>query len=406
MGKILTAIFGTGLFMTIIKKLDSGIKRIFISLIKPFNKVVPNKVIFLNFTGNYDCNPKGVCQGLIDGGYDVDLVWTVLKNTRVGPMFFPEEVRPVMRNSYEFFKELASAKVIVDNGISTAFVRYHKKKSQVLVETWHGSLGIKKFGRDANNDKSWLRKAAREGRMTDYIISNSDMEDEIYREDFWKTTPIWKFGHPRNDILLCNDKKKLAELDKSIRRQYDIPKDVKLCMYAPTFRDDRDLRPYMIDYDRLEEALTKRFGGKWAIMARFHMRTKRFLKWNMFPNNVYNLSGYPDIQELMAVIDVGITDYSSWICEYMLRRKPGFTFATDVENYAEHERTMFFPLTALPFPTAANNDQLMQNILNFDEEKFVKDCDAFLKEKGSIDDGHASERAAAAINKILHPEQA
>ena len=237
--------------------------------------------------------------------------------------------------------------------------------------------------------------------MTSYIISNSDMEDEIYREDFWKKTPIWKFGHPRNDILLCKDEKKLKELDRSIRRQYDIPKDAKLCMYAPPFRDDRDLRPYMIDYDRLADALKKRFGGKWVIMTRFHMRTKRFLKWNLFPNNVINVSGFPDIQDLMAIIDVGITDYSSWICEYMLRRKPGFTYATDVENYEENERTMFFPLTALPFGTDENNDQLIENILHFDEEKFVKDCDAFLKDKGSVDDGHASERAAKAIYELI-----
>ena len=401
MNRILCAIFGAGFFMTIFKVLDRGIKRLFISLIKPFNRVQKNKIIFLNFTGNYDCNPRGICDGIIKAGYDADLVWTVMKNTRLGPMYFPDQVRCVKRNTYEFFQELASAKVIVDNGISTSFVNYHKKSNQYLIETWHGSLGIKKFGRSANNDKSWLRKAAREGRMTDFIISNSDMEDEIYREDFWKTTPIWKFGHPRNDILLCEDKKVIADLNKSIRRTFDIPMDAKLCMYAPTFRDDQDLRPYMIDYDRLRDALKARFGGKWVILTRYHMRTKKYLKFNMFPNYVINVSGHPEIQELMAIIDVGITDYSSWICEYMLRRKPGFTFATDVENYAEHERTLFFPLSALPFPTATDNDTLMENIMNFDEEKFVKDCDAFLKEKGSVDDGHASERAAEAIRKLI-----
>ena len=102
------------------------------------------------------------------------------------------------------------------------------------------------------------------------------------------------------------------------------------------------------------------------------------------------------------MIDVGITDYSSWICEYMLRRKPGFTFATDVDNYAEHERELFFPLTALPFPTSSNSDELVKAILNFDEDKFVADCDAFLKEKGSVDDGHAGERAAEAIRKLIN----
>ena len=172
-------------------------------------------------------------------------------------------------------------------------------------------------------------------------------------------------------------------------------------MYAPTFRDDGDLSPYTIDYDRLLEVLQIRFGGEWVILTRFHSRTKKFLANYSLPKSVVNVSGYPDIQELQLIIDAGITDYSSWICEYMLRRKPGFTFATDVDNYAGHERTLFFPLSALPFPTSSNEDDLIENILNFDEEKYVDDCNAFLAEKGSIDDGHAAERTVEEIKKIL-----
>ena len=149
------------------------------------------------------------------------------------------------------------------------------------------------------------------------------------------------------------------------------------------------------------EALKTRFGGDWVILTRFHARTKKFLKNYQLPETVINVSGYPDIQELMLCIDCGITDYSSWICEYMLRRKPGFTFATDVDNYSSHERTLFFPLSALPFPTSSNIDDLIANILAFDEEKFILDCNRFLKEKGSIDDGHAAERTVKEIKKLM-----
>lgn len=394
-------IFERGFFATVIRVLDKAIKLLAIKMMKPFHKVDKKKIIFLNFTGNYDCNPKYICQRIIDEKVDAKLVWGINKNTRTGPLFFPKRVRYAKRGSYKFYKELASAHIIVDNGISTSFLKYRKKKSQILIETWHGSLGIKKFGVSANNDKQWIKKAYREGRMTDYIISNSDMEDDIYREDFWKTTPIWKFGHARNDILLSDDKKKLAKIRKNIFEQYDIPEDAKLCMYAPTFRDDGDLSPYTIDYNRLQKALTDRFGGKWVILTRFHARTKKFLKSYKLPPTVINASGYPDIMELMTVINVGITDYSSWICEYMLTRKPGFTFATDVNNYANHERELFFPLSALPFPTATNEDELIANIKAFDEEKYVDDCNAFLKDKGSIDDGHAAERIVGEIKKLL-----
>lgn len=395
------SVFERGFFMTLFRNLDKGVRYIFIRLLKPFVKIDEKKIIFLNFTGNYDCNPKYICQRLIDEGVDAHIVWGINKKTRTGPMFFPPEVKTVRRGFYEFYKDMCSAKVIVDNGISTSFLNYPKKRKQVLIETWHGSLGIKKFGRDANNDKVWLRRAAREGRMTDYIISNSDFEDSIYREDFWKKTTIWKFGHPRNDILFCKDEEKIAEINGKIRTKYKIPENAKLCMYAPTFRDDGDLSPYTLDYDRLVKALETRFGGEWVILTRFHSRTKKYLSGYKLPPTVFNVSGYPDIQELQLIIDVGITDYSSWICEYMVRRSPGFTFATDVDNYAGHERTLFFPLSALPFPTSSNEDELIDNILNFNNEKFVADCDAFLKDKGSIDDGHAAERVVEQLKKIL-----
>lgn len=129
-----------------------------------------------------------------------------------------------------------------------------------MIETWHGSIGIKKFGKDANKDKDFLRRIEWEGSVTDYIVSCSDFEDGIYSEDFWKDTPIWKFGHPRNDILLCKDIDKIAALKNKIFSWYHIPTDAKLCLYVPTFRDDGDLSPYSIDYNGITDALKQKWG--------------------------------------------------------------------------------------------------------------------------------------------------
>ena len=122
------------------------------------------------------------------------------------------------------------------------------------------------------------------------------------------------------------------------------------------------------------------------------------------PDSVIDVSDYEDIQELERIIEVGITDYSSWIVEYILRRKPGFTFATDVQNYAGHERELFFPLSAMPFPTSSDIDGLIRSIKEFDSEKYIAECDAFLKDKGSVDDGHASERVVGEIKKLMAGE--
>lgn len=393
-------------FIKVLGGIDKIVSVPFIYIFSRRIKVDENKILFITFRGEFDCNSKFIAQELLRRRLPYQIVWTIRK--KVDLEQFPKALTLTYRQSVDFYKHLASAKIIVDNGVSTAFLGYKKKKNQKLVETWHGSLGIKKFSASTNKDKRWVATAYREGRMTDYIISNADFEDDIYREDFWKKTPIWQFGHARNDVLCEKDTWHLRNIRKKVLRglELDTPEHegARLCLYAPTFRDDGDMTPYKIDYDRLRRALEVRFGGEWIILTRFHFRLLKKLDKYKFPKEVVNASRYPDIYELLTCVDVGITDYSSWICDYMLTRRPGFLFATDMAEYEKKDRNFFYPLDTMPYPLALNNDQLIENILNFDNERFVPACDQFLEEKGCIDDGHASERIADAFEAIMRGE--
>lgn len=391
--------------MNIVKKAFKAlVKRIFFSFGKFFCKVRLNKIVFLTFSGMYDCNPKWICEEMLRRDLPFQYFWGVLRNMDIERECYPQQVRALKRDSFAFFYHISTARVIVDNGVSTAHIGYRLKKNQYLIETWHGSLGIKRFDAETNKDQRWVKKALREAGMTDYIISNSSFENEIYRNSFWKNTEIWKYGHARNDILLNRDERVKNNLYEKIQERYHIPKGVKMCLYAPTFRDDGDVTSYTLDYARLKYSLQERFGGEWVLLVRFHWRVKALLRNFTFPDYVYNVSEYPDIQELLCVIEAGITDYSSWICEYLLTKKAGFLFAADAERYAVRDRAFFFPLTELPFPVAENEEELFENIKIFDKNKYERLCDAFLKEKGCIDDGRAAERIVTAIQKITQEE--
>ena len=363
------------------------------------NKVNDNQIIFLNFTGNYDCNLKAIAEEIIKQKLDITLYWAIFPETDLS--IFPKEIIPVIRGSREFYIAMATSKVIIDNEVATAHLGYKKKDDQYLIETWHGSIGIKRFGIHANDDTHWHKLAKKEAKMTDFVISNSDFENEVYRLTFWEGVPVWKFGHPRNDILFEKDEVKIARIRKSIYEKYNIPLDKKLCLYAPTFRDSEDLSLYKIDYVAIKEALEKRFGGEWVILTRFHNVTKQYLDDFDISKHTIDASNYPDIQELLLVIDCGITDYSSWICEYALRRKAGFLFAPDYEQYTTQERKLFLDLNELPFMVSTSIDDLVRNILNFDELVYTNKCDQFLSKYGSIDDGHASERTVKELVKIM-----
>ncbi|MBQ2202284.1 MAG: CDP-glycerol glycerophosphotransferase family protein, partial [Clostridia bacterium] len=106
------------------------------------------------------------------------------------------------------------------------------------------------------------------------------------------------------------------------------------------------------------------------------------------------------IQEIMLVADAAITDYSSWIYDYILTGKPGFIFATDIKSY-DQERGFYFPLSSTPFPIAKNNEELENNILQFDEAHYQTEVEAFLKDKGCFENGDAAKRTADLIETIM-----
>lgn len=445
-------------FKKIRKYIDKLISVPFVRLMAAHTPVDPNKIIFITFRGEYDCNAKWIAEEIKDRGLPYTVVWTIRKKVPVDDI--PETFIKTYRESFDFYKHLASAKIIVDNGISTANVGYKKKKDQVLIQTWHGSLGIKKFSKETNKDKKWVAFATVEGKMTDYCLSNSTFEDKIFTDTFWTNSRILQLGHARNDILCERNTARLAQIKEKvythfdlyahiedckkarsleirewIRARKDFPwepvdpnhpwsgidvhddkavtewvdremracEDLRICLYAPTFRDDGDMRPYELDYPQLQQALSTRFGGNWVILTRFHWRLRK--KKTKFPKGVINAGQYSDIQELLTCTDVGITDYSSWICDYMLTKRPGFLFATDMTEFEKKNREFFYPLDTMPYPLALDNDQLIDNILNFKYEHFEEDCDAFLKDKGCIDDGLSSKRIVDAFDQIMKGEK-
>ncbi len=376
--------------------------RIGMAVMKISIPIQENKIIFITFRGEYDCNAKWIAEEIRKRGLPYEIVWTIREGANKTDI--PEEFITVLCGSYEFYQQMVSAKFIVDNGISTVFTGYKKRKSQILIETWHGSIGIKRFAKDTNKDKNWVKNAEKEGKMTDYCISNSTMENEIYTDTFWTNSKILQLGHARNDILCEKNSERLNKIFEKVYEEFNLKKGTRLCLYAPTFRDDGDLRPYKINYDGILEALHQRFGGEWVVLTRFHFRLLKELKNYSFPAGVLNASEYPDIQELLACIDVGITDYSSWICDYLLTRRPGFLFATDMEQYEQKNRDFFYPLSSMPYPLALNNAELIRNILSFESDGFEEKCDAFLADKGCMDDGHAAERIVDFIEEITKGE--
>lgn len=391
------------LLLRIRENLDEVIGRFARMLLRWATPIQENKVLFHTQEDRYCCNQKYLCEEFRKRnlGEELDLVYVIPTKGQRGTV--PHDVRTVRRGSMEYFQEMFSAKYIFTNSVLYVNRGFKLKKDQVLFETWHGSLGIKRF--DRNSYKSswkWVRGAINTGKMTTYCVSNSTFEEDVYKNSYWPNTECLRYGHPRNDIMFDNYAEQRARVKAEFLAKHELSEDTHFILYGPTFRDSKNFDCYDIDMDGILEAARQRFGGEWKLLLRYHMTLRKVYKARdqlrrQHNENVIDVTGYDDMQELISMADIAITDYSSWIYDFVLQRRPGFIFATDIDLY-NNERGFCYPLETTPFAIATNNEQLKENILAFDQDAYLEKVESFLKDKGCMEDGHASERT---VDKVL-----
>ena len=207
--------------------------------------VKKNKVFFCSFHGGaFRDNPKYIAMELAKLKEQHENVW-----------------------SLQYFYHLATARIWVDDNRKSSFIR--KRKSQYYIQTWHGSIGLKKIEYDV--DRAQCGKlycnyydfyAKNDTRMTDLMISNSKFCTNLYRRAFAYKGEILLAGTPKLDLLLsCTD----AERER-LKLAVGMKKDAHILLYAPTFRVDHSLEPYQLDYARLRRSLTRKFGRCCSIL--------------------------------------------------------------------------------------------------------------------------------------------
>lgn len=349
-----------------------------------------NKVFFMTYDFKFTDNQSYIAQEFLRRKVPVDLVW-VVKDKKT-PM--PKGIRKVLYRSFNMFEEMNTSKIWVDNALNCVWDNMPKQKDQYYFNTWHGSMGIKRL----SGSGVWLHRAKRCRKRTDYCVTNSTFEEKVFEETFWKGVPCLKYGHARNDLLF--DESKQESLHEKVCKMLKVPAESKLFLYAPTFRDDGDMSFLSMDYHEIQKTLEEKFGGQWVVLIRLHFKNRAHSKKIQYDEKVVNASGYPDMQELMAAVDMGCTDYSSWAYDYVLTRRPLILYAPDVRKYSG-SRGFYYSLEETPFPIARNTEEMQEKLRLFDMAKYQADCERFLLDKGCYEDGHAAERIVDRMLELM-----
>lgn len=369
----------------------------------PVNK---QKIVMWTFEGNggYGCSPKYIAEELLKRNQESDKKYEIVWLLNDMSKEFPPEIRKVQSTLWNRAYHLSTAGTWISN--TRTFYGAKKRKNQCYIQTWHATICIKPIGKYRGDlfPKMAYLVSEYDSKLVDYVLSGSKWCDHMYRDGLIYDGEIIKTGTPRCDVLFNQREEKQIQL----RKMYGVPTDAKIMLYAPTFRGGSQTKnrsvnaeEATVDFERLITSLEKRFGGTWYVFLRLHPQLAAKmdkLKTSQNSERLIDVSQHPDMNEIIAASDAFFTDYSSAIFEGAMIKLPGFIYADDLEEYIADRGDLFFDMYKLPFPVALNNDELMKNIVNFDEEVYKGKVDAFMDEVGIFEDGKASERVVELVN--------
>ncbi len=353
------------------------------------NPIQQNKIIFFNMNGmGYGCNSKYIAEELIrrDEKEKFDIVWAIANDSKY---HFPNRIRETIIGSSEYYQEMATAKIWVNNVRMRADVK--KRPGQFYIQAWHGAAPIKMVEKDAEESlpQTYLENAKRDSGMADLFLSGSKFYTELYKQSFWYDGEIMEVGLPRHDAFWKREKVK-----EKIFRKYDIPLRNKMILYSPTYRDNVDINVYDIDVEKVTWALSKKFNYKFSFAASKHPLNLN-LNYPFAENkNVIDVSTYEDFEELLMAADVLISDYSGCMYDFLFTECPIFLYQKDYYQYMASERNFYISFENAPFIRAQTNEELEKKILSFDENSYRNDVYDFMDRFGNFDTGQASSQIA------------
>ncbi len=153
----------------------------------------------------------------------------------------PKGVVKVKRFGLKHLYYMARAKFHVNNMRQPKW--FIKRKEQIFLATWHGTP-LKKLVFDMKEvhsaNPNYKKDFYEQSRDWDYLVSANNYSTDIFKRAFMFDNEILEFGYPRNDLLYEDNKETVAE---SLKTKLGIPKDKKIVLYAPTWRDDEYYKP-------------------------------------------------------------------------------------------------------------------------------------------------------------------
>jgi len=313
-------------------------------------------VLYESFHGDsVSCNPLAVFRAARAhlAGRGMLHVWAVKPHATVpAELAALPDVVFVRHGSPLYARYLATAGWLVNN--NTFMPYFVRRPQQRYLNTWHGTP-LKKLGVDIPGALFDHKNAVRNLLQATHLA----MPNAFTRQALLASMQVQEVigcriadtGQPRIDLMLGAD----ARARSQTRQRLGLEADARIVLYAPTWRGSLD--GASLDADLVSSAIERLTGhGATVLFSGHHMVAR---KLGRLPEGAMPVPAGMDITELMSVVDVLVTDYSSILFDFLPTGRPVLLYVPDLQQYRS-ERGLYLDLDALPVQACATADALGQ----------------------------------------------
>lgn len=292
------------------------------------------------------------------------------------------------RNSLKGIYSILKAKYWFCDFSANQITQFNSSRSKsVVINFFHGSGGIKKFGYDAIETRANKKSVDNTG----YVERNS-FQDKIYKlfkkkDNYYPINCSYEgelrksaygakdyqnviTGSPRLDVLY-NDidyAEMFTENDFNAIKNFK-KENKKILVYVPTYRETGKNISEWLKEQELQDLLER---NNTILVCKLHPFDANSLKFNKF-NNVYKMDSTSDIYPILKYTDGMITDYSSIYFDYLHLDKPIVYHIPDIEEFTTQCRGFYKPYESITAGIySKNNMELFQAI-----EDVINGIDAY-----------------------------
>lgn len=274
------------------------------------------------------------------------------------------------RGSAAYVYFLATAGRVVGNANLPGY--FTRRPRQQYLNTWHG-IPYKALGRNTPKARFGNPAGTATFNKATHVLTPCEfMSDAVvsaYSMAGVSNSAIAETGYPRVDLTLNRARRDLSRLSRIYGTEDPrVLGDTRpRVLYAPTWRADND--EDVVDTDQLIDDLKALAGLDVQLMYRGHHRMNRLIRDSSVSDFIGEVIIPPhDISsnDLMTVVDILITDYSSIFFDFLPTGRPVVQYLYDLDEYSR-TRGLNLDLDELPGAVAQTREELLTSVASLAE---------------------------------------